>query len=150
MKPGKWLLLLAVIAWGSVAATAQTTNPAKWRYNLKRSVDSQYQLIFHLELNKGWHVRAHNEGDTLFLAPDFSFTPNDELQLKGEMKTKGIMEKVKVDSVGTFDVYSYKVLYVQDLAAKKGTKVTGKYTYQVCNDKKCLPVKTEKFAFIMK
>lgn len=150
MKPVKCLFLVMalVVCYGS--AIAQTPYPAKWRYNLKRSANNEYELIFHLSLNRGWHIRTQDDGDTLLHAPEFAFTHNDALELKGNVLAKGISERVKVDSVGAFDVYSYNVLYIQKLAAKPGTKVTGKYTYQLCNDKKVLPVKTEKFAFIMK
>ena len=147
----KCLVLLAVLVSGGNVVHAQDNYPAKWRYNLKRTADKEYQLVFHLELSRGWHIRAHNDkGDSLMMLPVFAFTPNTELQLKGEIKPQGILENVKVDSLGMLEVYSYNVLYTQALAAKAGTKVSGRYTYQVCDNSHCLPAKTEKFAFIMK
>lgn len=147
------LLLLSIVFTGGniLAQQAAEPYPAKWRYNLKRTRAKEYQLVFHLELKRGWHVRAHNDNhDTLMMVPEFLFTPSSEVQLQGEIKPEGILETVKVDSVGLMDVYSYKVLYIQQLSAKAGTKVSGKYRYQVCDKQHCLPVRTEKFAFIMK
>lgn len=147
----KCLLLLGVLLVTGKLAHAQTPYPAKWRYNLKRTAIKEYQLVFHLELERGWHIRAHNDKrDTLMMTPVFAFTPNPELELKGEVKPQGMLDVVKVDSLGLLEVYSYNVLYTQTLAAKAGTKISGKYTYQVCDDHHCLPPKTEKFAFIMK
>ena len=158
-KSAKWLLLFVVLLFADKQMFAQGSaamapvNHAKWDYNLKRTANNDYQLIFHLELDRGWHVRVRNEGnDTFMQVPSFTFTKNDDLQLKGEIKAKGIIEPLKIDSTRIIDVYGYKVLYIQELAAKPGTKVSGKYTYQLCSDrtKVCLPVKTEKFSFIMK
>ena len=147
----KYLLLSAVAMSCFSSVRSQEPYPAKWRYNLKRDATGQYQLVFHLELERGWHIRANNvNNDTLMMTPVFSFTPNDQLELKGDIRPQGIMETVKVDSAGTFEVYSYKVLYTQGLAAAPGTKVSGRYKYQVCNSSRCLAPKTEKFAFIMK
>ena len=158
-QSAKLLLLLSVfiVTCGSIQAQSVLTqapvNHAKWDYNLKRTINNDYQLVFHLELDKGWHVRAHNNDyDTFLPAPTFMFTRNDELELKGGIKPKGILEPLQIDSTKMVEVYSYKVLYIQELAAKAGTKVTGKYTYQICSDrtKTCQPQKTEKFGFIMK
>lgn len=147
----KCLTLLAVLLALGELAHAQATYPAKWRYNLKRTATKEYQLVFHLELERGWHIRAHNDkGDTLMMLPVFTFTPNSELELKGEIKPQGMLDVVKVDSLGVLEVYSYNVLYTQTLAAKAGTKISGRYTYQVCDNSHCLAPKTEKFAFIMK
>lgn len=148
----KCLLLFALPVLFGLQAYAQSAGyPATWHYNLKRDKYNQYQLVFHLQLKNGWHIRAHNDrNDTLMMLPVFSFTPNEGVQLKGDIRPEGILETVKVDSLGMLDVYSYKVLYIQNLAAKEGTRVTGRYKYQVCNDHHCLAPKTEKFAFIMK
>jgi hypothetical protein len=147
----KYVLLLALLVPMARAANAQATYPAKWRYNLKRTATKEYQLVFHLELERGWHIRAHNDkGDTLMMTPVFTFTPNSDLELKGEIKPQGMLDVVKVDSLGVLEVYSYNVLYTKTLAAKAGTKISGRYTYQVCDNSHCLAPKTEKFAFIMK
>ncbi|WP_133162454.1 hypothetical protein [Flavipsychrobacter stenotrophus] len=150
MNAGKCLLLLVALMTGYTSVMAQTERyPAKWRYNLKRNTTGETDLIFHLELERGWHVRILDKGDTIFRSPEFSFTRNEELKLVGDMQQEGIREKVTIDSV-KYDVYSYKVLYKQQIEAKPDTKISGWYTYQVCNSEKCLAIKKEKFAFIMK
>ena len=150
MNAGKCLLLLMALSAGCTSVMAQTTNNlAKWRYNLKRNAANETELVFHLELARGWHVRILDKGDTVFRSPEFTFTRNEDLQLVGDMKQEGIRESVTIDSV-KYDVYSYKVLYKQQIDAKPGTKVTGYYKYQLCNSEKCMEVKKEKFAFIMK
>ena len=140
-------------SYGQSSALQAPVSHAKWDYNLKRTRDNEYQLVFHLDLDRGWHVRAHGEAtDTFLPAPVFTFTKNDELHLKGDIKARGIIEPLKIDSTRMVDVYGYKVLYIQELSAKAGTRVSGKYTYQLCSDitKACQPPKTERFSFIMK
>lgn len=150
MKAGKCLLLLMALAGGCTSAIAQTAKyPAKVWYELKRNLKKETELIFHLELDRGWHVRILDEGDTVFRSPEFTFNRSEEFALVGDMKQEGIREKVTIDSV-KYDVYSYKVLYKQQVEAKPGTRISGRYLYQVCNSEQCLAVKKEKFAFVVK
>lgn len=141
------ILLTPMILWGQDAK-----KHAHWTYNLRKTKDNKYQLIFHLNLDKGWHVRAFStENDSMLKAPSFYFNYSEHLTLTGKMEPKGIIENLKPDSVShPINLYSYKVLYIQPIAAPKGTPISGTYTYQLCNDVKCFSPVTEKFKFKMK
>ena len=42
----KCLVLLAVLVCSRSVVDAQDNYPAKWRYNLKRTADKEYQLVY--------------------------------------------------------------------------------------------------------
>lgn len=136
-------MLLALFTAG--IAFAQN-DPVSLSFSSKKLGDNIYEVRITANIDKGWHLYSQSQPkDAIALPTSFSFNKNPLLELDGNVKEIGKLEKY-VDKV--LDVsanqYSNQVTFVQKVKVKgkAKTKVTGKMEYQVCTDEKCLPAKT--------
>lgn len=153
MSTIKSLLLVLLFGAATVPAWSQMIqDPTTWTYEVKKKGGNEYQLIFHLNLKKGWHIWSLKPGgDGYQIAPSFTFANNSKVVKKGDVTEKGkitttVMEGIK----GKVTYLNGKIDYTQTVTVTGSTKITGKLTYQVCDDKMCLPPKDKDFAFDIK
>ena len=127
-------------------ASAQGLNPVSWSFNSKKISDNIYELQIVATIQQGWHVYSqHQPKDAIAQPTSFAFNKNPLLQFDGNVKEVGNLEKFKDKELDiSANQYSNKVTFIQrvKLKGKAKTNVTGKLTYQTCNDEKCLPAKT--------
>lgn len=127
-------------------ASAQGLNPVSWSFSSKKISDNVYELQIVATIQQGWHVYSQNQPKDAIAEPTaFAFNKNPLLQFDGNVKEVGNLEKFKDKELDiSANQYSNKVTFVQKvkLKGKAKTNVTGKLTYQTCNDEKCLPAKT--------
>ena len=142
-------LLLSTFASTSIYAQADAT---KWTFEAKKKNDTQYELIFHLKLKDGYHAWSQKPGgDGTLIPTSFAFDKNSLVKLIGTPQEHGKLITQTIDGIdGSVHFYKNEVKFVQLAEVKKGTTITGKYTFQVCNDIMCLAPKTEKFVFKIK
>lgn len=152
MKPFG-IILAAGLAMAASKAQAQLVkDPTTWTYEVKKKAGNQYDLIFHLKLDQGWHIWSLKPGgDGYQLPPKFSITPANGLKLIGKVTEKGkpvttIMEGID----GKVTYFSNQVDFIQTVQVNGVVKVTGKHEYQVCNDNTCLPPKKKSFEFVIR
>ena len=123
-------------------------DPTTWTYEVKKIDASEYELIFHVSLNEGWHIFSQKPGDEFLIPPSFSFTDKDMIKLIGEVEERGKLKTEKMEGIDSLvSYYEGKVDFVQKVQIKGKMKITGEHEYQVCNDAMCLPPKTKKFEF---
>lgn len=139
-----FFVLLSFFAVG--LASAQGLNPVSWSFSSKKISDNVYELQIVATIQQGWHVYSQNQPKDAIAQPTaFAFNKNPLLQFDGNVKEVGTLEKFKDKELDiSANQYSNKVTFVQKvkLRGKAKTNVTGKLTYQTCNDEKCLPAKT--------
>ena len=127
-------------------ASAQSINPVNWSFTSKKISDKVYEVQIVASIQKGWHVYSQKQpGDAIAQPTSVVFNPNPLLQFDGKVKEAGNLEKFKDKELDiSANQYSNKVVFTQRvvLKGKAKTNVTGKLTYQTCNDEKCLPAKT--------
>jgi DsbC/DsbD-like thiol-disulfide interchange protein len=147
------LLLLGAFISVCFQAEAQVMqDPTSWTYEVKKKSATEYQLVFHLKLKEGWHIWALNPGgDGYQVVPGFEFDKNDKVEIVGKPTETGKKITNRMEGIdGAVSYFSGNVDYVQDIKVKGPVKVTGKHSYQVCNDMMCLPPKDKKFLFDVK
>lgn len=147
------LLLLGTLSGAHNKVAAQMIqDPTSWTYEVRKKSATNYQLIFHLKLQAGFHIWALKPGgDGYQIVPSFVFDKNDNVKLVGDVKENGKITTGKMEGVeGIVSYYSGNVDYIQEVTAKGPVKITGKNGYQVCNDMMCLPPKDKKFVFEIK
>jgi hypothetical protein len=127
-------------------ASAQVLNPVSWSFSSKKISDNVYELQMTATIQHGWHLYSQTQPKDAIAEPtSFVFNKNPLLALDGKVKEIGNLEKFKDKELDiSANQYSNKVTFVQrvKLRGKAKTNVTGKLTYQTCNDEKCLPAKT--------
>ncbi len=126
--------------------SAQTFNPVSWSFNSKKIAENLYEIQMIAIVQQGWHVYSQNQPKDAIAQPTtIVFNKNPLLELDGKVKEVGNLEKFKDKELDiSANQYSNKVVFTQKvkLKGKAKTNVTGKLTYQTCNDEKCLPAKT--------
>lgn len=146
------LLLLATGARAQFQK-AEPASPAKWKYEVKKKSGNDYQLIFHLQLDKGWHIWSLNPGgDGFQIVPSVAFDPkNANVTLKGKLTEKGHATTTVMDGVtGKVTYLSGNVDYIQEVTVKGNASITGRHTWQICDDKQCLAPTDKEFTFEIK
>jgi len=132
----------------SVAAFSQ--DPVRWTYKAVKAGNKKYTVQLSAIIQPGWHLYSQQQpADAIALPTDITFLKNPLIQLKGNIREKGAMQKYKDETLGV-EAYQYsgEVDFVQDVQLKAGVKtnLSGTVTYQVCTDEKCLPPKTTTFS----
>jgi len=149
----KIISLIAIMVGACLPCRAQVGDPTTWTYEVKKKSATEYELIAHLQLKTGWHIWSLKPGgDGFQIVPAFSFDKNPAVQLKGDIMEKGTPTTTAMEGVdGKVTYLSGRVDYIQNVTVKKGgVKVTGKHTYQVCDDRSCLAPVDKDFVFEIK
>lgn len=143
----KYTLLLATLFVSCFSYGQMTADPTSWTYEVKKKSATDYELIFHLDLKKSWHIWSLNPGgDGFQIVPSFDIDKNPNVQVKGKPSEKGKATSTIMDGVdGKVTYLSGKVDYTLNISVKGSTKITGTHTYQVCDDKMCLAPVDKKF-----
>jgi hypothetical protein len=126
--------------------SAQGLNPVSWSFTSKKISDNVYELQMVASIQQGWHVYSQSQPKDAIAQPTtVVFNKNPLIELDGKLKEAGNLEKFKDKELDiSANQYSNKVVFSQrvKMKGKAKTNVTGKLTYQTCNDEKCLPAKT--------
>lgn len=145
------LFLLSFIL--STAAFSQGLNPVSWTFSSKKISDRVYEVQILATIQHGWHLYSQSQPKDAIAQPtSFVFNKNPLLEFDGNVKEVGKLEKYQDKELDiSANQYSNKVVFVQKVKLKGNAKtnVTGKLTYQTCNDVKCLPAKTVNLAIAL-
>jgi len=139
-----YFILLSVFV--TIVASAQGLNPVSWNFTSKKIRDNVYEIQMIATIQQGWHLYSQTQPKDAIAQPtSFVFNRNPLIELDGKVKEVGNLEKFKDKELDiSANQYSNKVVFTQKvkLKGKAKTNVTGKLTYQTCDDVKCLPPKT--------
>jgi thiol:disulfide interchange protein DsbD len=151
MKSLKYLFIAIPLLFFFNRSTAQD-DPTTWKYQVKKISATEYQLVFHLDITKGWHIWSMTPGgDGMEIAPSFTFDKNPAVKLKGKTVEKGNATTTKMEGIdGKITYLTGEITYTQDVEVRGNAKITGKHTYQVCNDRMCLRPMDRDFVFEVK
>ncbi len=147
------VLLLTGLFFLAPCSKAQViSDPTTWTYEVKKKTATEYELIFHVKLEKTWHIWSVKPGgDGFQVVPSFVLDKNANVKVIGQVKEIGKKKTEKMDGIdGAVSYYSDKVDYVLTVTIKGPAKITGKQEYQVCNNSMCLPPKKKNFVFEIK
>lgn len=132
---------------------AQIQNPVEWTATSKKINDKTYEIHLTANIQNGWHTYSQTTPDGGPIPTSLTFTKNPLLTMEGSAKEIGKLEKHFEPLFGV-DVkqFSNKVDFVQlvKLKAPVKTSVNVAVEFMVCNDRQCLPPKTEKFSVALK
>jgi thiol:disulfide interchange protein DsbD len=142
--------MLSLLLIGVPLAMGQASKKPQ-RAEIKRAVlnvsalrpGDKAMLAVELVIKAGFHAQSHTptgEGSIKF---DLKLDPNDALSFGEPEFPKGKDEHYA--TLGTLNVYTGKVVVRVPVTVKPdaptsgGVKITGKLTYQICDDKACYP-----------
>ncbi len=129
---------------------AQIQNPVSWTTSAKKINDKTYEVHLTANLNSGWHIYSQHTPEGGPVPTSLTFTKNPLVMIEGKAKEVGKLEQHVEPLFGNIDVkqFSNKVDFVQlvKLKAPVKTSVNVAVEFMACNDKQCLPPKTEKLS----
>jgi thiol:disulfide interchange protein DsbD len=141
---------LTIVAQILMAILMATTSPAQPKvlspklFLSKKSAlpGQEIRVALQLDIEKGWHINAHKPLETSLVPTEVVL--ETDLQFKLErIRYPEAKRKAFEFSGGELAVYEGKVLILMDLAVSaeaspgKG-RISGKVTYQACDDRSCL------------
>ena len=130
-------------------ANAQIFQPVKWTYESKKVSDNEYELIFKVAIDNGWHiygVEKHEDGP---IPTSFNFKASDDYEMVGDIKLPKVTSHY--DEMFEMDVtyFSGNLEFVQKIRMKsaKPFKIQGETEHQACDDTKCIAPELTEFSF---
>lgn len=140
-------IIVAIFLSATTLKAQMVADNSKWSFEAKKVNGNVYDIIFHLSLPKDWHIYAMNPGgDGSLYPPAFTFNKNKQVKLIGTVKEKGKLEKIKIDGIdGIINEYKNKVDYIQRAEINGNTTISGTYSYQICDESKCINPTTKDF-----
>ncbi len=136
------LLLLTLLITGLSAFSQVALDKVKWKFDAKKTGDSTFTVTAVANIESGWHIyTATPGGDGTQIPTEVKLNKNSNIRLDGKMQVAGKVTDEVVEDVGTIHYYQNKVTYTQKLIARANTTLKGNVSFQVCDDKMCLPPK---------
>ncbi|MCW3102737.1 MAG: Protein-disulfide reductase [Bacteroidetes bacterium] len=124
----------------------------QWKLSTKKVSDCEYDLIFTVTIEKGWHTFSvvqlkGTEGEVF--PTQIMFRPAKGYTLVGPVSETKPSPQYDETISKTVYVHFNKVVYTQRvrLNAEGKVKISGTYENQVCNDQKCETPPSDKFDF---
>jgi thiol:disulfide interchange protein len=148
MKAFKAILFILIsLSAGTTLYAQMVRDNSKWTFEAKKKTGNSYELNIHLSLPENWHIYSLKPGgDSMEIPPSFLFNKNSLVTLTGIVKEKGKLISEKMEGInGIVNMFKGKVDYTQLATIAGNTKITGTYSYQICNDSMCLPPATKSF-----
>ncbi len=134
-------------------AQAQVRNPVQWSFSAKKINATTFEVHLTAILESGWHIYSQTTPEGGPVPTYIEFLKNPLLTFQGSVKEVGKLEQ-RFEELFGVDVkqYSNKVDFVQvvKLKGKAKTSLNGSVEFMTCNDRECLPPKTQKFSIPLK
>ena len=143
----KRLLHICLLALSAVTATAREKEKhGTWYWDYKKLEGSEYEIVFHVNLEERWYVCAEDDNKKSLQPPVFNFNDSGEnFSYNGVIVPKGIMLTRIIKHRGLVNIYSYNALYSQRVFARPNTKITGSFVYQLFTERKIKREQREDF-----
>ena len=137
----KLILFALILVIGSLNIYSQVIDPVHWEYQVQKTSDTEYELLFHVKLDDKWHIYSQHTPDGGPLPLFFEFEKSDNYKLIGDVKEPA--PEREFDDIFEVDVLSFKdkVDFKQKIKVLTSEPfvITGYSDYQVCIEGKCIP-----------
>ena len=132
-------LLLFFACFAFQTLQAQMEEPVKWSFELKQVSDTEYDVIFNANIDRGWSVYSQYLDQGGPIPTSFSFDAG--VQIEGKAKEVG-NKKETYDSVFGMNLVKFtdRARFTQRITVEKNVDVIKGYvTYMTCDESSCLP-----------
>lgn len=144
------MTVIGIILFNTIFA--QIKEPVNWSFTATKLKGNSYELHLTATIDKGWHIYSQTTPDGGPVATKINFTKNALAIFNGTSKEAGKLEQ-KYEALFGVDVkqFSNKVDFIQlvMLKAKVKTNISGTVKFMSCNERECLPPKTQKFSIAL-
>jgi thiol:disulfide interchange protein len=130
--------------------TAQIQNPVKWSFAQKAITESEFELQFKANIQKGWHLYSNKLPEGGPIATSFKYDSLSGFELVGELVANKKPIKIFDKSINIeVEYFGNEVTFIQKviLKGKAPVTVSGVVEYMSCNDEICTPPTETEFSF---
>jgi hypothetical protein len=125
--------------FASKAQLGMPVGHAQWSLSSKKVNECEYDLIFTVTLDKGWHtfsIVKIKDADLEVFPTQIVFKPNSNYSLIGNLIETKPTPEYDPTIRKTVLLHFNKVVFTQriKLHASNKIKISGKYEYQICKD----------------
>jgi hypothetical protein len=118
---------------------AQVKLHSHWDFTTKKISDCEYDLIFTVMLDKGWHTFSINkikDAEEEVFPTQIIFTPTNNYSLTGNLTETKPTSEYDATIKKTVLLHYNKVVFVQRIKLKSADKIkiSGTYQNQACKD----------------
>ena len=131
------LLTLSVISFFS---QGQILDPVDWKFESNKIGDNEFNLNFSALLEDDWAIYSHYLEDGGPLPTNFTFTPNSDYELVGQLIEQDLNRVTKHDSVFDMVVTKFykEARFTQRIKLVANTaSIIGNLEYMTCDDTQC-------------
>ncbi len=134
-------LFLFFLLLSSFGLKAQNADPVKWSfYSVKEKEPDTYTVYAKAQIADGWHVFTPTPGgDGLLIPTEHSFDHPEKFRDTGALTTEGKEIQHDMEFVGKVNYFEHEAIFKVTLIVYQPHTVTGRISYQLCNDRMCLP-----------
>jgi hypothetical protein len=127
------------IAKAQLGGLSGPVGHAQWKFSTKKINECEYDLIFTVTLDKGWHtfsVLKIKGADLEVFPTQIILKPTGDYSLVGNLTETKPTSEYDATIKKTVLLHYDKAVFTQRIKLNSGTKVkiSGKYEYQVCKE----------------
>ncbi|MBS1644342.1 MAG: hypothetical protein JST36_04825 [Bacteroidetes bacterium] len=141
-----FLLLSFILLLGFQSKADSNTDPSHWDISAVKIEKGLYRIEFKVSVDRPWYIPVLNpNGDGTVVGPTFNFKKGAYTLFEG-VGEQGIATQTKLGG-DSQPIYFYPsgAMFTQSVRAKRGTVITGTYTYQIIGNTSHKPLKTSSF-----
>lgn len=131
--------------------SAQILHPVKWSYAAKRIGKNEAVLFLKATIEDGWHIYSAYQEASGPVKTAFVFTPAKDYILMGNVTEPAPVNKFEEAFNMQVKYFEHSAIFQQKISLKSAHPVvSGKLTYMVCNNQKCLSPEDLEFSIPVK
>lgn len=141
MKQKHFLIILGIFLISVFTTRGQVLETVSWDFSTEQINESEVNLVFKAEIDKGWHLYSQHFPDGGPIRLSVTFTESDKYQLIG-----GVQEITKA-KVEYDDIFEMEIQYFEGEAILKqrvkllydeAFTISGEMEYQTCREGECV------------
>ncbi|MEZ5046749.1 MAG: protein-disulfide reductase DsbD family protein [Chitinophagaceae bacterium] len=144
----KIFIFLALLFSTQLLFAQHNQSPVQWSFSSEK-VDStsSYIIMAKAQIEPGWHVFATEPGGDGLLIPTTLTINHENKKIKiGITQEKGKKITEEMEAVGLVHYFKDEVIFYVEVFPIDQDIITGLISFQVCNDKMCLPPEDVNFS----
>lgn len=145
----KKLIVLSLVILTALGSFAQIVEPVKWSFDQKKISDTEFELKFTANIDKGWHLYSTDIPEGGPIKTTFNFETLNGVELVGEntpdTELIEMFDKQFQMDLGYFENH---VTFTQKVKLTGASgEVSGYVEYMSCDDEQCTPPTESEFTF---
>ena len=140
-------ILTLIFALLTLSLFSQIYNPVSWEFSQSKISDSEIELQFKANIEKGWHLYSQDIPESP-PATAFTFIINGDTSIKVLEESESIQQyDPNFDMILKY--FSNEAIFKHNIKIQEGEnfKIEGYVDFMVCDDAQCLPPDYVEFSF---